>query len=460
MQQIVLKTIKDHAMICEGDVVIVALSGGADSVALFDFMRTNAAKLGIKKLYAAHFEHGIRGEESQKDAEFVRKICVECRIELFIEYGEMDKKCRPKGYGTEQWARALRYEFFERLAAEYGAKIATAHTLSDNAETVLFNAVRGSGTIGLAGIPPVRGCFIRPFINVSRGYVEDYCAKQKLNFVQDCTNSDVAYSRNRIRHKVLPELEKTHAGAAVALGRMAADMRELDLWIERQAQDLLDGAFSEKIIQGCSGYNVKKLLCAPVPVCKKAIAVLAGKDVDRAAIGRVFMVLRGEIAGTQLPGKKKAVRRKGYLFFEDELKASSVKQECLTPLRAGLIKLPNDIALEVSVCDSDDFCKKTAISDKKGLTFIADYDKINVHGVFRNRQAGDVIAPRGRKFTKPLKKWMYEEGIRAEDRNSLPVLAYNSNIMWVWGYGFCEGFEPDDKTKRYLIITIAQCEGE
>ena len=167
MENKVLADIRKYNMISPGDNILVALSGGADSVALFYCMLKLKNDLKIN-VYAAHLNHGIRGEESDRDELFVKELCAKYNTELFTKNEHMAQRTPPKGMSTEKWARELRYAFLKETAKKLNAKIATAHTLSDNCETLMFNLARGASLKGSTGIPVVRENIIRPLIGVTR----------------------------------------------------------------------------------------------------------------------------------------------------------------------------------------------------------------------------------------------------------------------------------------------------
>lgn len=448
MEKKVLDWIARHNMLSTKDNVIVAFSGGADSMALFHFLYTHRDAWGLT-LSAAHFEHGLRGEDSLRDADFVREVCRKYDVPLYYGEGKMSERQSPKGLGTEAWARQLRYQFLDGLAARHGAKIALAHTLSDNAETVLFRAARGTGPRGLGGIPPVRGCYVRPVLPVSRQEIETYCAENDLAYRQDATNRDNRYSRNRLRNQVLPLLEQVHPGAAHSLARLAADMRELDGWLDAQAQDLL-GQAARSGPNSQPGYDAEVLNTAPGLLRLKALALLAGDDIDRAALERMQQVLAGERQAAQLPGGLQATLLKGRLYVGPSAKPEP-EPAYMFPLAPGRLDLPGGYAIHVEISETCDKFIKCEIKRQKSLTFAADYAKINC-GVFRTRRTGDSFAPKGRGVTKTVKKWMNEQGILPHLRDTLPLLADGSTVLWVWGEGFCHSVQPGADTKRLLLI--------
>ena len=452
MEEKVFSFMEQYKMLSNGDNVIVALSGGADSMALFRFFLYHKETLGIT-LHAAHFEHGLRGEESQRDADFVERLCSEKGIPLHMRHGDMANKNAPQGESTESWARLLRYEFFEELSKKHNAKIATAHTLTDNAETVLFRAVRGSGPKGLGGIPPVRGAYIRPLLTVSREEVEDYCEANRLSYVTDSTNLQPCFTRNKLRLDVMPLLEEVHPGAQNALGRLAQDMRELDIWLEELAQQLLEKA-SQKEVCGGKAWRRELIEKAPSPLRKQALAAIAGEKSNRKLLMLMEQVVSGEAAAVDLPGERRFYRQGDCLYLQEK-QPPFPQYEYSIPLQEGEICLPGGFKLEIwvqeeylSPNEQDNYSK----TGKKGLTFVADYGRITKCSVFRTRRQGDVFSPCRRGVSKTLKKWMNEEKIPLQERARLPLLAKHQQILWVWNGGFCQQVQPTKDTKQFLMI--------
>ena len=218
MVEQVKQTIAAYDMLRSGEPVLVALSGGADSVALLHALRA----LGYP-VQAFHLNHCLRGAESDRDEAFCRALCVRLGVELTVERVDVAAAAREQGNGVEETARRMRYARLQDAAQ--GMKIATAHTADDNLETVLFHLVRGTGPKGLAGIPPVRGRIIRPMLRVERMQIEEYLASIGQDYVTDSTNADDAYTRNRIRHTVVPALREIQPSAAQAAARLGDLLR-------------------------------------------------------------------------------------------------------------------------------------------------------------------------------------------------------------------------------------------
>ncbi len=465
-------------LIHKGDDVIVALSGGADSVALFHFLLSKKDEMDLV-VSAAHFEHGWREETSKHDAEFVKELCEHYDVSFFIEHGEMQNKEKPKGESFEEWARKLRYEFLKRTAKKRQENssrrvvVALAHTASDNAETVLFHMARGTGPKGLSGIPEQRECFVRPLLQVSRDEVEEYCRGHGLSYQTDETNKDVAYSRNRIRHCVLPQLQKVHPGARDSILRVAHDMKEISQLLDAMAEEVLCKAADEdsSVIESLTskkekqdfwlevaktkGFSVEVISKAPIPVQKSVFSLLLGKNANHVLLKNMEDVLQKKVRATDLQNDITAQIRKNRLYFQSDgnLQAKiswqvpfSIEEHCFS----------GGYTLCLSRLSEGQKSEDIEKTKKKGYIFVADYDKIYSCSVFRTRRVGDVFAQAGRHGSKTVKKWMNEMNVPPNDRNNLPLLANGSEVLWIWGGGISQSICPDKFTKRYLQIEERQ----
>lgn len=254
--------IDDYNMLERGDAVVVALSGGADSVSLLCALTELSGELGIS-VSACHVNHMLRGEESDRDMRFCEELCGRLGAELSVL--KTDVRARQKKHESiEECARRVRYDFFEQVSE--GKKLATAHSSCDSAETVLLNLLRGTGLKGLCGIPPVRGRIIRPLIYCTRAEVEEFCRSRGQSYVTDSTNLDTDYTRNKLRHNIIPHLLEINGSFYNTVSRMEKSLREDSDFLEGMAEQALESSRTE------TGYLAASLAALPLPIKKRAAA--------------------------------------------------------------------------------------------------------------------------------------------------------------------------------------------
>lgn len=433
---------RQQGLFGSGQRVLAACSGGADSMAMLCFLLRCRETLGIT-VGAAHVNHGLRGEAARADADFVERFCRKNGVPFFLFDAAAQGVQIPPGAG-ETWARRLRYGWFDQLAAEQNACIATAHTLSDQTETVLFRLARGTGLHGLTGIPAVRGVYRRPCLCLTRRETAAYCAALGQDYVQDETNFSDACARNRLRHHAVPAMEDANPAAVQAVGRLCAQMRELDEWLTRQAESLLHHA-------ACgTGYDLAVLRTAPGPVLSAALHGLVGRTRDPEE--RFVTALRDLVqeggGAVQLTPQVCWRVKNGILFRDSERTAVPAAPQRLVP---GHFVLPGGYSLEFSLQNYEDFLKNSSIS-KKDYTCWADYAKIGKSIFLRTRQPGDTFRPARRGVGKTLKKYLNEAGVPPQERALLPLLACGSQVVWLWGSGFADGLAPTPETRTLLLV--------
>ena len=443
-EETLLAFCRQQGLFKPGDRVIAACSGGADSMALLLFLLRRCRELQIEVL-ATHVNHGIRGEAADADAAFVEKFCEENGVQLFLFDAAASGVAIPEKPG-EDWARRLRYAWFDELAQREEAKIATAHTLSDQAETLLFRLARGTGLHGMAGIPAKRGPYVRPALCLTKPETEAYCAALGQSYVQDETNARDTYVRNRIRHDAIPALQYANPAAERSIGRFCAQMQELDAWFAGEAAGLLQAAREGE------GYALDVLRTADGPVLKTALHSLIStvRDAEEKYVNLMrFLVLRGEGA-LQLSDSVTYKAKNGLLLCviaPGALPPPAPPQ----PFLPGIYRLPGGYILEARLENYEDFLNNQTFF-KKGLNYSADYAKILKNVLLRTRQPGDWYRPKGRSLSKTLKKLLNEDGVPPAERGLLPLLARDSEVLWLWGHGFAEGLAPDEWTRRVLVI--------
>ena len=298
--------IRRYAMLPQGSRILCAVSGGADSMCLLHWLNELREAYGFA-LFAAHFEHGLRGEESRRDAEFTAEHC-----RRSVGHGNVLAYAEQQHLGTEDAARTLRYRFLEETADRLNCdRIATAHNLNDNAETVLMNLCRGAGTRGLAGIPPVRGRLIRPLLQTSREEIEEYLTQHGIPHIEDSSNRTDSYTRNRIRHQMIPLLIRENPSFLKAIGRTTEILREDDACLCREAEAFLHTYENNGTIPA------KRLMELEPAVAVRVIRLLCGSGVSLERAQALLAFAKGTERGVlEIPGRK--IRREhGLLYFQD-----------------------------------------------------------------------------------------------------------------------------------------------
>ena len=392
--------IRQQGLINRGDTVICALSGGADSVALLYALYLLRDRLGIR-LEAAHFNHCLRGEESQRDENFVRELCEKLDIPLNISRGEIV----PGQKGLENAAREARYAFLCSLPG----KIATAHTADDNAETVLMRLIRGTGLRGLGGIPPVNGCVIRPMLTVTRQDVEGFLREHDLPHVEDSTNAGDAFLRNRLRHHVMPLLKQENPRLAENLSTMALRLRLDEDALSQQA------GFSQLP-------PVSRLRQMPPAVRSRVLEQFLRENGVREpeqthiAQAEALVFSDNPSARITFPGGIAVTR------CYDTLEAGEQEKEISPMVLDGVLDLPR-LGLRI-ICTP---AQKT-LNTPYAFTVCPEGEII-----VRSRQAGDKIRLPGGE--KSLKKLFIDRKIPANQRNQIPVLEDSRGILGVYGIG-------------------------
>ena len=270
------ETIIRYNMLKKDDTVIVAVSGGADSIALLHAMHSLEQELGISVI-ACHVNHNLRGEESMRDEQFVRDFCNNRKIP--VTFHSIDIKA-DKHESVEERARKMRYECFEKMCSGFAsAKLATAHTASDNAETVFLNILRGTGTKGLCGIPPIRGNIIRPLIRCTRDDIESYCKENGLEYVTDSSNLSDYYTRNKLRHRLIPLLQEFNPSLFEAVSRMTSAVYDDNALLERICAEAKENARTD------DGYSCEKLAeLERTVLCRVVSSVLSDNGIEPSAL--------------------------------------------------------------------------------------------------------------------------------------------------------------------------------
>lgn len=439
----VLSVIKKYNMLENCDRIVVGLSGGADSVCLLSVLNSLKAEYGFS-LVAAHINHGIRGAEAQRDEESCKRLCDSLNVPLEILHADIPTLSKQQGIGEEECGRIVRYDFFRSLAGERG-KIATAHNLNDNAETILLNLVRGAGSKGACGIPPVRDNIIRPLIETDRESIEKYCEENELQYVTDSTNLECEYSRNKIRIKVLPTLCEINQNAVGALSGFASRMREQEAFLEsvvneKYALCVKDSELYEAEFSALDIFLKKR-------IAGRFLSELSHGEVESKHID-AFLRFVGSGKALVTASATEIVSRDGKIFKKPEQAEQFSVDFSLDDKK---VNLP---FCEISVEKYD--TKDLQNLNKDMLDNLIDCDKISNTLILRSRKDGDKFTFSKRRVTKTVKKLFNEDKIPPEVRNRMIILDSDGEVAWLRGYGTNKKFRIGADTKKAIKLNISQ----
>ena len=454
--------IREQNLIPAGSTVLCAVSGGADSIAMLHALYRLRGKLNFR-LAAAHYNHRLRGEESDRDAKFVAQFvqlcCGEHRqsdgtvlpaVALYTGSGDVAGQARLRGAGIEETARDMRYAFLRDAAVKAGADlIATAHTASDNVETILFHLARGSGLRGLGGILPRREEIIRPLLTATRRQVEDYLFRHSLPHMEDSSNHSDDYTRNRIRHQVLPVLEDISPGFLARMADTAALLRADEACLTSQAQSLADRAVPRN---GGLSIPAEVIAGAPDPIASRALRLLLGRlwggDQNCSAVhlNALLQLCRGRSPSAQvcLPHATNARRDYETLLLVPRLGP--------VPLEERPLLLPGELTCglwRISV-QAENYAGQL----QRDWEFWLDRASVPSLDV-RARRTGDRLTPPGR-LGKTVKKWMIEKKLPRFQRDSLPILDCAGQVAAAAGLGPDRSFVPDVGRPAWHIVIVSE----
>ena len=411
---------EQYYMLPPGSRVLCACSGGADSTALLHLL---CATPGIE-VVCAHFNHCLRGAESERDEKAVRALCEALGVECTVGRGDVAAYAREQHIGQETAARRLRYAFLRAAARERRCdRIATAHHAEDNAETILMHLIRGSGAAGLRGIPPVRGQIIRPLLRATRAEILAYLNENGLQWVEDSSNASDGCARNRIRHAVLPLLEAENPNAVAhicAAGELLRRDEEYftalaERFIETQSAPRRISAPALSALPESVSARVVRILCGPIPLAATAaVAALAAGPARHASL--------------DVPGMR--IRRSYDVLLFGEAEAPPLRKRELPP---GRTPIP-----ELGLCAVRRPLRPGEEIHNSFNTFYFKNDSIRGKMYLAAKNDGDRVRLLGRGCTKTLKKLFSEAAVPPEERLRIPVLSDDGGVAAVYGFGIAE----------------------
>ena len=451
----VLSTILKYQMINEGDRVIVAVSGGADSVCLSKILYALREHLNIV-LLVAHFNHGLRPKEDEKETEFVANLAKKLNLTFICDVSKSIKKVH--GSSLEEKAREMRYQFFQKAINEnHAQRLALGHTMNDQAETVLMHFLRGTGITGLSGIPPIRqNCFIRPLINITRDEIHSYLKENDESFIMDSSNLETRYLRNKMRLELLPLLLEYQPKLIKHLGELAYLCGQETQFIDEQAVKLLD------IITINSSKHSLDLLLAPFTalvsplqyrVIRQAIKRIKGnlRKIEKGHIEIIIDCAKREKPQIKVNLPDNIIVKKIYNKLRFSLGDPKTQNFSYSIRNIGMLTIKEiNKTVSLTKISKNDFMLSTDSPEEAYL----DLDKLKWPLKIRNFRAGDKFIPFGMNEFKKVKDIFIDNKIPSEERKKTPILVSNGAIAWVHGIRIDERFKIKQTTKRILKCKV------
>jgi len=453
--------IEAYAMLPPGAKVVVAVSGGADSMALL------CALFHLRSVYnmtliVAHVNHQLRGEEAEQDALFVEQQAARLRLPFHKTCVDVKALQQSAGISVQQAARQLRYRFLYALCQALNVtRIALGHTADDQAETLLMRLVRGSGPAGFAGIPAVRLPFIRPLLTVSRPAIYSYLQSEHCPWVEDSSNVHMAYLRNRVRLDLLPKLQQYNPQIIRRLNELAdmvrAESRVLEQQVDEWELQTLAWQARSKVEICCRLFGLaplaiqRRLLCRVVEALATAPAAVGFRHIERL---RQFIVSRNQEQRCSLPGEIGTERRAETILLWNISR---------TPAIPGILKLPvpgkiDIISLNIRLT-ADIILKPPCLGQMSPQRALLDLDRTICPLHVRFRQPGDRFYPLGAPGSKKLQDFFVDAKIPRGERPYVPLVVSNHEIVWVVGYRIAEPFKRHPETNRVLCLQCCTLQG-
>ena len=462
MYKKVLSYIKDNNLIKAGDKVLVALSGGPDSVCLLNILSKLKNELKIE-LGAAHLNHMLRGKDAMDDEQYVIDICKQMNIKCFTRQVNINEYSKKEKLSSEMAGRIVRYGFFDEIVKEHGyTKVATAHNANDQAETILFRLMRGTGLEGLGGIKTKRNNIIRPILCLSRQEVEEYIERNQLKPRIDKTNFEKIYNRNKIRLDILPYIKENFNDDIVqTLNRMASLLQKDNEFIE----ELSFEAYKKYCIEKQEYFIIKgevftKNEVVVTRVIRNAINRFSKTHYDF-EMKHIYEIYNLAKSGTgkvvDLPNKIYAENIYGDIYIKNRIDKKSINYDT-SEVNILINDIDNKIvefgeySFEFNILDNNRQMKLNLKHNNFEKYF--NFDKIQKDIIIRTRKDGDKIIPLGMTGSKKIKDIFINMKIPKEQREIIPMICFDDKISWVVGLRVSDEYKVTSDTKKILKIIV------
>ena len=420
-------------MFSDGDLVVVAVSGGADSMCLLNALLEISSKHGKRgfEVAAAHFNHKLRGEESDSDEAFVTRVCQERGIKLYKSSADVKAHAAKTKIGLVEAARELRYDFLLKTAKEISdsekfqtVRIATAHNADDLAETLIINLIRGAGALGLSSIPPKRDSIIRPMLHISRDEIMEYINFKEIEFAEDSTNCLQNQARNKIRHSIIPLLREMNPRFTQATVKTTELLRRDEEYLSNLAEKYID-------LEILMAENIGSM---PYSLANRIIRKMSFRKLSHEHVSAVLELCKqGKPSGAvSLPGMIARIKEDGSLVFKQDTREPSPCVYSFNIKDGDVISIP-EAKLTVS-CNIITYENSQYVDyDKTFTTFLFHVEQICGTIAVGSRRKGETIKLFGSNHTKKLKKLFNEQRVPVKKRTQIPVVSDNLGVLAVYG---------------------------
>ena len=451
--------VRRHRLVEERDKILIAVSGGVDSVVLLKLFLEIREKWKLS-LSVAHLNHGLRGESADRDESFVKDLTHHFGIAFYAKKADVKSYAKTHKLSLEESAREVRFRFLLMLQNEHDVdKIALGHHAKDQAETILMNIVRGSGIRGLRGIKPMRGSIIRPLLFAMKEEIVSYAAEWGLDYVEDASNQDRCFLRNRIRWDVLPVLERAMGSHVIpCISRTGESILEAEAFIDdavnqAKAQSIVDITDNEIIL------DIYKFL-SYFRIVQKGVTInileeeLQKKDIDSSKIERILALARDGESGKkiELGEGKLAIKSGQHLVF---LKYFDSMTEISIELGEPVVLKKTGFEFQSTVMNCD--VNEIVFSTDANIEYI-DFDRISLPLRIRSMHEGDAFYPLGMNQKKKLHDFFIDKKVPNYRRSSIPLLVGGDDIIWVGGFRIDDRVKITKKTKNILKLELSRRE--
>lgn len=467
----VKNTILAYNMVQSQDLILIAVSGGPDSVALLYALHHLSSCLSLK-LGVAHVNHQLRAEYAEMDEQFVQSLAQQIDVPFYLKKCDVRHYAKTNRLSLEDAARKVRYDFFSNTLKKNGySRVATAHHLDDNAELILMNLIRGSGKSGISGIPPIRQkIIIRPLIQVSRKEIMAFLSENKLPYRLDQTNQDLSFTRNRIRHRLIPELQSCYNPKIMeAVNRMSSIIQPEEEWIE----NMVDHETSRLIVSSCDQsiqISISGFIEKPMPLQRRIARKITQKvkgnlqKITLRHIDEILLLLSKAIDNSQLHLPENLL-----VNISGNHACWTIRKRDARPLKKQP-KKPDDLAFCYTISDMDG-SPKTVMIHETGVKIqfsilsrtdifepnqqyknvaLMDMNQIHFPLTIRNCMPGDRFTPLGMTGSQKISKYFINHKVPRKDRAGSPLLLSVNRIIWLAGYQIDDSIKITPETNTIL----------